>query len=97
MGVGKQDFSAMEELDGDEIRLEYNGKRAARDIVQFVPFRDFITKSYEALAEEVLQEFPDQLTSYFRSVKVEPVPREANAAVAVVPPTAPLAETVDIK
>jgi hypothetical protein len=30
----------MEELDGDSVRLSSNGRYAARDIVQFVPYRD---------------------------------------------------------
>lgn len=42
VGVGDADFSAMEELDGDRVRLSYGGQEAARDIVQFVPFRDFL-------------------------------------------------------
>ena len=45
VGVGNADFSAMEELDGDTVRLNFNGKYAARDIVQFVPFEDFLQSS----------------------------------------------------
>lgn len=36
VGVGQEDFSAMEQLDGDENRLSAEGKYAERDIVQFV-------------------------------------------------------------
>ena len=32
----------MEELDGDVVRISYEGRQASRDIVQFVPFRDFL-------------------------------------------------------
>ena len=42
VGVGNDDFSAMEELDGDVVRISSNGRQAVRDIVQFVPFRDFL-------------------------------------------------------
>jgi len=43
VGVGTADFEAMEELDGDTVRLTApDGRVAARDIVQFVPFRDFL-------------------------------------------------------
>ncbi len=31
-------------LDGDERRLSYKGRVASRDIVQFVPMRDFVSK-----------------------------------------------------
>ena len=31
----------MEELDGDDVRVNYNGRTASRDIVQFVAFRDY--------------------------------------------------------
>lgn len=34
VGVGTADFSAMKELDGDEVRLSSNGRFAERDIVQ---------------------------------------------------------------
>ena len=36
VGVGNEDFSAMEQLDGDEQRLSSGGRYASRDIVQFV-------------------------------------------------------------
>merc|ERR1711997_278249 len=36
VGVGNEDFSAMEELDGDEKKLRAYNKIASRDIVQFV-------------------------------------------------------------
>ena len=36
VGVGNEDFSTMEMLDGDDIKLSFNGVKAARDIVQFV-------------------------------------------------------------
>ena len=42
VGVGNEDFSAMEELDGDEKKLRVHNKIASRDIVQFVPFRNFL-------------------------------------------------------
>lgn len=42
IGVGNADFAAMEFLDGDASVLRSNtGEEAVRDIVQFVPFRDF--------------------------------------------------------
>ncbi|MEQ2179967.1 Copine-3, partial [Goodea atripinnis] len=42
VGVGGADFSAMEFLDSDDrLLLSPTGEAAARDIVQFVPFRYF--------------------------------------------------------
>uniref|UniRef100_A0A8C8DX50 Copine II n=1 Tax=Oryzias sinensis TaxID=183150 RepID=A0A8C8DX50_9TELE len=42
IGVGNADFAAMEFLDGDASVLRSSeGEEAVRDIVQFVPFRDF--------------------------------------------------------
>lgn len=39
---GRADFSEMDILDGDQVPLvSRHGQRCARDIVQFVPFRDF--------------------------------------------------------
>ena len=42
VGVGNADFADMRFLDGDDGILKApNGQPAQRDIVQFVPFRDF--------------------------------------------------------
>ncbi|XP_071823026.1 copine-8-like isoform X2 [Apostichopus japonicus] len=83
VGVGNEDFTAMEELDGDEVRLSFQGKVAERDIVQFVPFRDFENAnnaviSQAQLAKEVLAEIPDQFLSYMRSNGVKPRPRRGS-------------------
>ena len=93
IGVGSADFSAMEELDGDDVRLSYNNKAASRDIVQFVPIRDFIDIkqmqnqsmsrnrgnyiqrqlfSQAKLAQEVLQEIPEQVTEWMYHNKIVP-------------------------
>ncbi|XP_028818181.1 copine-3 isoform X1 [Denticeps clupeoides] len=73
IGVGKADFSAMEFLDCDDGQLRApNGEMAARDIVQFVPFRKFQNSPKEALAQSVLAEVPAQLVSYFSMSKLYP-------------------------
>uniref|UniRef100_A0A8C9VNK3 Copine-2 n=1 Tax=Scleropages formosus TaxID=113540 RepID=A0A8C9VNK3_SCLFO len=42
VGVGNADFAAMEFLDGDNrVLRSHTGEEAIRDIVQFVPFRDY--------------------------------------------------------
>lgn len=42
VGVGNADFAAMEFLDGDSrVLRSHTGEEAVRDIVQFVPFRNF--------------------------------------------------------
>uniref|UniRef100_A0A914EL17 Copine C-terminal domain-containing protein n=1 Tax=Acrobeloides nanus TaxID=290746 RepID=A0A914EL17_9BILA len=71
----------MDELDSDDKLLSFNGKTAARDIVQFVPFRNFLTgaqmefsMAQAALAKEVLAEVPDQVTSYMKSKNIAPKP-----------------------
>jgi hypothetical protein len=38
VGIGNADFSNMNTLDGDNGLYNSNGVKAARDIVQFVPF-----------------------------------------------------------
>ena len=85
IGVGEADFGAMEELDGDDIRVTtQTGQVASRDIVQFVPIRNFFeiqgkwrTKNQthftqSNLAKEVLAEIPGQLTEYMRSRNIKP-------------------------
>ena len=82
VGVGAADFDAMEELDGDVVRLSSNGRFADRDIVQFVPFRDFLNKqpsqSVSAarllLAREVLAEVPGQVVEYMKLKNIKPNP-----------------------
>ncbi|XP_058488703.1 copine-9-like isoform X1 [Solea solea] len=80
VGVGPAEFDAMEELDGDEVRVSSRGRFADRDIVQFVPFRDYIDRSgnqvlsMARLAKDVLAEIPDQLLSFMRSRGIEPRP-----------------------
>lgn len=52
IGVGNADFAAMEFLDGDSSVLRsYTGEEAVRDIVQFVPFRDFRNVSTHSLVK----------------------------------------------
>ncbi|XP_051962399.1 copine-9-like isoform X1 [Xyrauchen texanus] len=80
VGVGPAEFDAMEELDGDEVRVSSRGRVAERDIVQFVPFRDYIDRSgnqvlsMARLAKDVLAEIPDQLLSFMKSRSIEPRP-----------------------
>lgn len=38
VGIGKADFTNMNTLDGDNGLFDSNGRKADRDIVQFVPF-----------------------------------------------------------
>jgi len=76
VGVGSEDFSAMEELDGDEKKLRAGKTVASRDIVQFVELRRFIgpnnTWSKELLAKEVLAEIPQQFVGWMKSRGIFP-------------------------
>ncbi|XP_035646863.1 copine-2-like isoform X2 [Oncorhynchus keta] len=73
IGVGNADFAAMEFLDGDSSVLRsYTGEEAVRDIVQFVPFRDFRNAPKETLAKSVLAELPQQVTQYFKQRNLSP-------------------------
>lgn len=60
VGVGGADFSAMEFLDGDDGRLRsMSGETVMRDIVQFVPFRQFknVSKLYISYVSGVFCDF----------------------------------------
>ncbi|MEE6493060.1 hypothetical protein FKM82_016713 [Ascaphus truei] len=78
VGVGQAEFDAMVELDGDDIRISSRGKLAERDIVQFVPFRDYVDRtgnhvlSMARLVKDVLAEIPDQLISYMKGRGIKP-------------------------
>ncbi|XP_072291670.1 copine-8-like [Eucyclogobius newberryi] len=81
VGVGPAEFDEMIELDGDDERISSQGRAAERDIVQFVPFRDYMDRrgnqilSMARLAKEVLAEIPDQFLSYMRTRGIKPGPQ----------------------
>jgi len=83
VGVGSEDFSAMDELDSDDSLLSRNGKTAKRDIVQFVEMQKFVSNgrwNKELLAREVLFEIPDQLVGYMKSKKFMPLENRAGTS-----------------
>ncbi|XP_047670323.1 copine-9 isoform X2 [Tachysurus fulvidraco] len=92
VGVGPAEFDAMEELDGDEVRVSSRGRFAERDIVQFVPFRDYIDRSgnqilsMARLAKDVLAEIPDQLLSFMKSKEIKPRPAPPASSMPNKPP-----------
>uniref|UniRef100_A0A8C1Y1Z6 Copine VII n=1 Tax=Cyprinus carpio TaxID=7962 RepID=A0A8C1Y1Z6_CYPCA len=74
VGVGNADFTDMEILDGDDgVLRSPKGEPVLRDIVQFVPFRDFKTASPAALAKCVLAEVPKQVVEYFSHKAIPPI------------------------
>lgn len=73
VGVGDADFSEMEFLDSDDkVLTDAEGKKAVRDIVQFVPMNKF--RNIAALRKATLAEVPQQLTSYMKLHGIEPRP-----------------------
>lgn len=65
IGVGKEDFSQMDALDGDKGKLTNSqGQSASRDIVQFVELKKVAQNDF-AIAEAVLQELPGHINLYF--------------------------------
>ncbi|XP_063694395.1 copine-3-like isoform X2 [Bolinopsis microptera] len=74
VGVGDADFSDMERLDADDKLLSLGNRKAKRDIVQFVPFRDFKNGGAGRLAAHVLKEVPSQLMDMYNDIlKVPPM------------------------
>lgn len=73
VGVGDADFSNMETLDGDQGLYDSHGRKAERDIVQFVPFRE-VKFNPDMLAKQLLAELPEQVVQYFLSMGVQPRP-----------------------
>uniref|UniRef100_A0A8C7L2S6 Copine 7 n=1 Tax=Oncorhynchus kisutch TaxID=8019 RepID=A0A8C7L2S6_ONCKI len=75
VGVGNADFTDMQILDGDDgVLRSPKGEPVLRDIVQFVPFRDFKTASPAALAKCVLAEVPNQVVEYYSHKAICPMP-----------------------
>lgn len=84
VGVGDADFSDMNLLDGDDRPL---GPGMSRDIVQFVPYRQF-RDFPEILASRVLEEVPTQLLDYMKSQRLVPNPPVPFDPAAVASPAA---------
>uniref|UniRef100_A0A6I8N5K4 Copine-7 n=1 Tax=Ornithorhynchus anatinus TaxID=9258 RepID=A0A6I8N5K4_ORNAN len=73
VGVGNADFTDMQILDGDDgVLRSPKGEPVLRDIVQFVPFRDFKSASPTALAKCVLAEVPKQVVEYYSHKELPP-------------------------
>ena len=75
VGIGNANFENMNILDADDEPLVANGKTMSRDIVQFVPYRNYKQDS-SRLAEDVLQEIPGQLVGYMKSKGIKPSARQ---------------------
>lgn len=76
VGVGAEDFSAMEALDCDRGMLKSGNQVASRDIVQFVELRKFMgpgnTWDKESLAKQVLAEIPHQVVQWMTLHGIRP-------------------------
>ncbi|PHT48728.1 Protein BONZAI 3 [Capsicum baccatum] len=74
VGVGSADFSQMEVLDADNgQRLESStGRRATRDIVQFVPMRE-VHSGQISVVQALLEELPGQFLTYMRCRDIKPL------------------------
>lgn len=71
--TGNEDFSRMETLDADDAVLkDGRGRRAARDIVQFVPFNKF-RASPSRLAAHTLEEIPGQIEQFMWLNNIQPI------------------------
>lgn len=72
IGIGGGPFGNMDVLDADDAPLyDRNKRKAARDLVQFVPFNKFKNDGIK-LAEQVLEEVPRQVCEYYEMIKMIP-------------------------
>ena len=72
IGIGKDKFEKMIEIDGDEKPIESStGKVRKRDLVQFVPF-DKYQNDENLLFMEVLAEIPRQIIEYYQFKNLNP-------------------------
>ena len=78
IGIGCGNFDNMDVLDADENPLyDRNGRKADRDLVQFVPFYDY-KDDPSKLAEQVLEEIPRQVVEYYQHKGIKPQEEEDN-------------------
>ena len=72
IGIGTADFSMMNILDADiKPLIDNNGRKADRDLVQFVPFNQYENDG-QKLAEKVLEEVPRQIVEFYQHKKIGP-------------------------
>ena len=72
IGIGTADFSLMNILDADiKPLIDNNGRKADRDLVQFVPFNQYENDG-QKLAEKVLEEVPRQIVEFYQHKKIGP-------------------------
>lgn len=71
IGVGTENFEKMDILDGDDGLWDDSGRKAKRDLVQFVPFNNYKDNPV-LLAEKVLEELPIQVEEYMSFVGRKP-------------------------
>lgn len=75
VGLGCEDFTYMEILDSDNYALKDKyGRVNERDIIQFVDYSVYNEKEkrFEGLAEEVLDEIPRQVCTFYKAQGIEP-------------------------
>lgn len=72
IGVGSADFTDMNVLDSDKGLLKRGSKVAERDIVQFVAFKDNISRGVPVVAQQLLAEVPTQFLQYMEKRGIVP-------------------------
>ena len=78
IGIGCGNFDNMDVLDADDNPLyDRSGRKADRDLVQFVPFYDY-KDNPSKLAEQVLEEIPRQVVEYYQHKGIKPQEEEDN-------------------
>lgn len=75
VGIGDANFSAMDWLDGSK-PMTYKGKKASRNIVNFVSVKSFLNRGNEAieldLAKVALRDIPQQFLEWAKAENVVP-------------------------
>ena len=72
VGIGGGNFGNMDILDADDNPLyDRRGRKADRDLVQFVPFNNY-KNDPPKLAEQVLEEIPRQVVEYYKHKGIRP-------------------------
>eukprot|EP00158_Paraphelidium_tribonemae_P009442 Partr_v1_DN28866_c0_g1_i6_m33187 putative copine family len=74
IGIGSEDFKKMNALDADDEPYLFSsaGKRAERDIVNFVPYRESIKISLENFIDSIFEEVPLNVVQYYHTIGISP-------------------------
>ena len=71
IGIGNADFNYFESINVDKMILDMDGKNIDRNLIQFIPFKNF-KNNIQKLGEEMFTKIQNQIVEYYQSKQIFP-------------------------